>query len=57
MQRQASISYEEIVKRAGLTGTPSVTARGDGFKGIVSPGMKVPLGARTILTAIHTGNA
>lgn len=56
-----SLTYEEIVKIAGMTGTPSMTWRirrsETNTGGILSPGDRIPVQDGLVLNAYHTGNA
>lgn len=57
-----NLSYEELCKLAGKTGTPSaiyyVRGKGDSHReGILSPGKSVALAEGMSFNVMHTGNA
>ena len=59
-----SISYEEIVEKAGMTGTPTMTARSTALRSMaklppinVLPGDTVPLVDGLVINVMNTGNA
>lgn len=52
------VSYEEIVKLAGMSGTPTMTCSQTGKDGFtMTPGMVVRTGREMIFNVAHTGSA
>ena len=55
--RTLTISYQEVVALAGLTGSPSVTCRGKFVNRCLSPGQAVAVEDNMTFTVAHTDNA